>query len=384
MNRVRRQRKKCRFAAVLLLLGMWLSVPRTVLAAQAEEKLMDGLEIEQMQDAVNELLQEETFNIRETLERMVKGEEHFSWKTLKELAVGFLGRNFLADRKTFAQVAFLVFLAALFSNFTSAFEAEQTGEISFYVIYMLLLMLLIHSFTEISREIADSLNGFAVFMKALMPSYFLAVTAASGSARAMVFYEAVLAVIYVIQIILLKVVLPGIHAYVLLQMVNFLHREDLLSKMAELLKTLLEWILNTCTAAVIGMQVIQNMISPAVDALKRGLLEKTASAIPVVGNAIDGVSEVALGTAVLIRNCLGAAGIVILLLLGLPPVIKLGMNTLLYKFLAALVQPVSDSRMAGCLAAVGDGCRMLLKVLLTAELLLLITIAVLAVSFTAR
>ena len=111
------------------------------------------------------------------------------------------------------------------------------------------------------------------------------------------------------------------------------------------------------------------------------MLGKAAAAIPGVGNAIDGVTEVALGTAVLIRNSLGVLGMAVLLLLGLVPLVRLGISTLLYKLLAALVQPVSDKRMTGCLQAMGDGCRLLLRMLFTAELMLLITIAVLTVSF---
>ena len=129
------------------------------------------------------------------------------------------------------------------------------------------------------------------------------------------------------------------------------------------------------------MELIQNMVSPALDSLKRDALGKTAASIPGIGNVINGATEVALGTAVLIRNCLGVMGIVVLVLLGLPPVIKLAMNSLVYKLLAALLQPVSDRRMTGCLSAMGEGCRLLLKVLLTLELLLLITIAILSVSF---
>ena len=112
----------------------------------------------------------------------------------------------------------------------------------------------------------------------------------------------------------------------------------------------------TCIAVVIGMQIIQNMISPAIDTLKRDVIGKTAAAIPGIGNAINGVTEVALGTAVLVRNGLGVIGIIVILCVGLPPVIRLGMTTLLYKLLAAIVQPISDKRMVGALATIGDGC----------------------------
>ena len=38
---------------------------------------------------------------------------------------------------------------------------------------------------------------------------------------------------------------------------------------------ILEWTLHTCVAVLVGMQIIQNMISPAVDSLKRDVIGKT-------------------------------------------------------------------------------------------------------------
>lgn len=347
----------------------------------AEEKLMDDMELEQMQDAVNELLGEESFSLEDALHKILSGEKLFSKEYFISLAKNLLYSNLAAERDTMIHVVLLVLLAALFSNFSNVFNNGQMGEISFYIVYMLLLASLVHSFGTLSIEISEGLTGFVTFMKALMPSYFLAVTAATGSATAMVFYEIVLVLVYVVQVIFLKGVLPGIHIYVLLQLVNFLHSEDFLSKMAELVRAVVEWTMRTCIAVVIGMQIIQNMIGPAIDTLKRDVIGKTAAAIPGIGNAINGVTEVALGTAVLVRNGLGVIGIIVILCVGLPPVIRLGMTTLLYKLLAAVVQPISDKRMVGALATIGDGCMLLLKVLLTMELLFLITIAVLTISF---
>lgn len=348
---------------------------------KSQEALLKGLELGEMQETVNELLGEETFSVRQALEKILAGEEVFTPDFVLETVRGFLYKHLLADREVLFQVVLLVILAALFANFTNVFSGSQAGEASFYIVYMLLLALLIHSFGELSAELSGSLEDLTAFMQALMPSYFLAVTAASGTATAMVFYEMVFGVIYLTQVLLLKAVIPGIQAYVIIELINYLHKEDFLSKLADLLKTILEWAMRTITAVVIGMELIQNMVSPALDSLKRDALGKTAASIPGIGNVINGATEVALGTAVLIRNCLGVMGIVVLVLLGLPPVIKLAMNSLVYKLLAALLQPVSDRRMTGCLSAMGEGCRLLLKVLLTLELLLLITIAILSVSF---
>ncbi len=352
--------------------------------AKMQERLLDSMELEQMQEAVNELLGDETFDLKEIIRKVILGEEDFSIENFWDVAKKILYQQFLPDKKILVQVVLLVLAASLFANFTSMFGKSETEEISFYMVYLFLVTILMKSFGQLSYFISSNLEKFILFMKALLPSYFLAVTAAEGVASAMIFYNVVLAAIYVIQVILLKFVIPGIHLYVLFHMVNYLHKEDILSKMADFFKMLLEWTLHTCVAVLVGMQIIQNMISPAVDSLKRDFIGKTAAAIPGVGNAIDGATEVAIATMVLIRNCIGVIGILVLLFLGLPPVIRLGMTTLIYKLLAAVVQPVSDKRMTGCLSTMGDGCRLLLRVLLTVELLLLLTIAILSISFTSH
>ena len=87
---------------------------------ESQEALLEGLELGKMQEAVNELLGEETFSVREALERILSGEEVFSLDFLLETVRGFLYEHFLADREVLFQVVLLVLLAALFTNFPAA------------------------------------------------------------------------------------------------------------------------------------------------------------------------------------------------------------------------------------------------------------------------
>ncbi len=348
---------------------------------ETRQKLMEDMELGQMQDAVNQILKEDSFSIEEILNQILKGESLFQKETMSKWFKNIVKAQLQREQKAMFQVVLLVLLAAVFSNFTAVFGDGKTGETSFYITYMLLLALLIKSFGSMGVELKELLENFILFLKALMPSYFLAVTASSGSATAMIFYEAVLFLIYVIQVVFLKGIVPAIYVLALVELVNYLHSEDFLSKMAELLQTLIEWSLKSCMAVVLGMQLIQNMIGPAMDSLKRDIIGKTAASIPGIGNAINGVTEVALGTAVIIRNGIGVVGIIILVCIGIRPVIRLALLAFLYKLLAAVVQPVSDKRMTGALSTIGNGYVLFLKVLLCMELLIFITIAILSISF---
>ena len=345
---------------------------------ETRQKLMEDMELGQMQDAVNQSLKEDSFSIEEILNQILKGESLFQKETMSKWFKNIVKAQLQREQKAMFQVVLLVLLAAVFSNFTAVFGDGKTGETSFYITYMLLLALLIKSFGSMGVELKELLENFILFLKALMPSYFLAVTASSGSATAMIFYEAVLFLIYVIQVVFLKGIVPAIYVLALVELVNYLHSEDFLSKMAELLQTLIEWSLKSCMAVVLGMQLIQNMIGPAMDSLKRDIIGKTAASIPGIGNAINGVTEVALGTAVIIRNGIGVVGIIILVCIGIRPVIRLALLAFLYKL------PVSDKRMTGALSTIGNGYVLFLKVLLCMELLIFITIAILSISFIGK
>ena len=351
---------------------------------ETRQKLMEDMELGQMQDAVNQILKEDSFSIEEILNQILKGESLFQKETMSKWFKNIVKAQLQREQKAMFQVVLVVLLAAVFSNFTAVFGDGKTGETSFYITYMLLLALLIKSFGSMGVELKELLENFILFLKALMPSYFLAVTASSGSATAMIFYEAVLFLIYVIQVVFLKGIVPAIYVLALVELVNYLHSEDFLSKMAELLQTLIEWSLKSCMAVVLGMQLIQNMIGPAMDSLKRDIIGKTAASIPGIGNAINGATEVALGTAVIIRNGIGVVGIIILVCIGIRPVIRLALLAFLYKLLAAVVQPVSDKRMTGALSTIGNGYVLFLKVLLCMELLIFITIAILSISFIGK
>lgn len=386
------KRRKIRFILAVFLICLEFGAT-FVLAGQKQreqqeeetrQKLMEDMELGQMQDAVNQILKEDSFSIEEILNQILKGESLFQKETMSKWFKNIVKAQLQREQKAMFQVVLLVLLAAVFSNFTAVFGDGKTGETSFYITYMLLLALLIKSFGSMGVELKELLENFILFLKALMPSYFLAVTASSGSATAMIFYEAVLFLIYVIQVVFLKGIVPAIYVLALVELVNYLHSEDFLSKMAELLQTLIEWSLKSCMAVVLGMQLIQNMIGPAMDSLKRDIIGKTAASIPGIGNAINGVTEVALGTAVIIRNGIGVVGIIILVCIGIRPVIRLALLAFLYKLLAAVVQPVSDKRMTGALSTIGNGYVLFLKVLLCMELLIFITIAILSISFIGK
>lgn len=345
------------------------------------EELIKKMEFDEVQDMLNEMLGEGSFSFSGALKKLVTGEEAFSKEAVQEFLHGLFFSGLSREKTLFFRILLLILLSSIFAGFGEVFDGGQVGEISFYVVYLLLFAMLMDSFSALCVSLHENLSWLSRFMKVLSPAYFLAVAASSGGTTAAVFYEGVLLLVWLIQWILLTVLLPGIHICTVVRFVNNLSREEMLGKLSELLETGINWGLKTLLGLVIGLQVVKNLVAPVMDSLKRSVVGKTAGAIPGVGNAVNAVTELIVTGAVLVRNSLGIVVMLALLLAGAGPVIHYGMLSLSYKFLAAVAQPVSDKRIVGCLSTMGESCGLLLRLLLTVDVLCMLTFIILMVSF---
>lgn len=344
---------------------------------EMQNELLGEMDFEDMQQMIEQILGENQFSVKDAVRNMINGEEPISKETVQEILRSLFFSGIEREKENFFKLLLLILFAAVLANFADVFENSQAGDMSFYVVYLILFMTLMENFSRLSSSLSVRLSWLAEFMKVLSPAYFMAVTASVGASSAVMFYEGVLLIVWAIQWILVNIFLPGVNLCILLKMVNHLSKEEMLGKLAELLEVAVDWGLKTLLGMAVGLQIVRNLVTPVIDSLKRSVVGKTAGAIPGIGNAVNAVTELILTSAVLVRNSLGVVMLLLLVFAGAGPVLHYGSLSLSYRFLAALSQPVSDKRIVGALSTMGEGCALLLKLLLTAEVLCMLVFLIL-------
>ena len=161
---------------------------------------------------------------------------------------------------------------------------------------------------------------------------------------------------------------------------NHLFDEDKLSKLADLLEKLVKLVLKTAFGSVVGMGVVQSLLTPAKDRVAGNILLQGMSSIPGVGNTLGAAGEVILSCGMLIKNSIGVAALVILVFVAVVPVIKIGCFWLMYHVFSAMLQPIADKRITECVSAVARGCDLYLKIILYSMLLFFILISMVRVA----
>lgn len=383
--------RKGRFLFTILLVLIVFGLGTKIVNAE------EGSETDILQDEIQDaLLAEFDFNeIEKNLDRMFPQEKISFSDVFSALMSGNMTETiriflrFLTDqisyefdynRRSLVFVLMTALTAAVFSNFAGAFKSRQISDISFYIMYMLLITLCLTSFRISAEGLEDRLNALVDFMRVLCPSYFLAVAFASGSVTSLFFYNVILFLIYVVELVIVRFLLPVVNIYIMVRVLGNLTGEDFLSEFADLIRKAVSWILKTLLICVVSVNVVQGLLAPAIDAVKRSALTRTAEALPWVGNAVGGVAEVVLGTAVLIKNGIGMAGAVITIAICAVPIFQMLIMAFMYKLAAALVQPVSDKRITTCISGISEGYEIMVKVIFTSGLLFMITIAIVAAS----
>ncbi len=380
---------KIKIFAGIFLLGLSLFLTRATVRAAEDysqdmagmtEDILEQFDFEEIDEELKELFPEQRVGFKETIMEILSGDIMFTSDLLKKLVIEQLTYAIKSCRQNLVHILFLAVMAAVFANFGSIFQSRQISEVSFFVLYLLMIALCLNSFKSVVEWTTGGIESLTSFMKVFCPVYFLAVTIAKGSITAAAFYNLALFLILVVELLIVKLLLPLVHVYMMIKILDFLSPEEYLSKFAELIETAVSWTLKTLLTCIIGLNVMQSLISPAVDTVKRSVVTRGAEAIPGIGDVLGGMTEVVFGTAVLVKNGIGMTGAVICFALCLFPLVQIGCIVLMYKLAAALIQPVSDKRIVGCVESVGEGCRLLMRIIFTSGLLFLLTIVVVSAS----
>lgn len=340
------------------------------------ETYVEELNLQSVQQSVDEMLPQDHLDIRNMVLQLCQGKVPFSLENVWKIMENTLFSEMNKQRTRIVQILILAIAASVFSNFMGAFSENRIQEIAFYMVYLLLLTFLLESFGELSQAAEKTMGNILEFMRLLLPVYLLAASLAAKQLTAVGFYEVTLFLITMVQSLIQYVLLPGINCYVMLAILNNVTRESYLSRMTELLKDVVTWILRSLFALVIGVQTIQKLIFPALDTMKNSIWIKAGGAIPVVGNTLSGVTETILSTAAVLKNAVGAGGMLVLVYICIRPVLRLMLCLLLYKLAGAVIQPVADPRFAECIDKMADAVALLLMTVAVTGVMFFLTIAI--------
>lgn len=339
---------------------------------------MDEISYEQIQELMDQIMGDQSFDFGKYVGSLVRGKTEGSLTDILHTIWNGLCSSMLQDKELILSLLVIALVGALFTNFSKLLQGKQVAQTAFFVIYLLFFSVLGTSFYQISQMAAETMDRLLDFVKVLVPTFMISLSFTQGGAAAGVYYEFTLMMIAVVNWILVKAALPAVNLYFFLQVANQLSQEDMFSKMAELIRDVVRLAVKTMFGLMMGMNVIQGLIVPVTVQVKNMAVTRMGSAIPGVGNTVSSVLQTVLCAGTLVKNAVGVTGLIVVFVLCAVPLLQMVASQLLYQVVAAMIQPISDSRLVQGLSGTVDAIKLLVYIVSVGAMLFITSIAMIS------
>lgn len=257
-------------------------------------------------------------------------------------------------RRLFISVLVLFILVALVSNLMSALKNEGAAKAAKTFFIVCQLVVLINAFHEVLGIVEEAMTRMIEFLKLMIPAYMICIAAAGSGLTALIFYKLLLGFLCLIEGIVAASLTTVVEGYVMLGVVESVWGEERFKGLMDLIKKGLQWVLKMMIVVMSGSSILQVIITPVVDKTNNAVIQKTAGAIPGIGDVIESVSSVTLASAIAVKNSLGVLILVALILLIAAPVIKSFMILLIIRVSGALGSICGEKQMMKCVEYISE------------------------------
>ncbi|MFD0767944.1 stage III sporulation protein AE [Bacillus sp. CGMCC 1.60114] len=284
----------------------------------------------------------------------VKGEKNFS---IKEWIIGllkYLFHELVANGKLLGTLIMLTIFSALLQSLQSAFEKSSVGKIADAVVYMVLIVFALNSFYVVMTYARDTIQTMIDFILALLPILLALIATGGGVVSVSFFHPIIVFLMNTSGMLMNYIVLPLLLLATILSIVSTMSDQYKVTKLSKLLQNASVSIIGIFLTIFLGVLSVQGTATAVAD----GIAVKTAkfvtgNFIPVVGRMFTEAADTVLSASALLKNTIGIVGIVILLLIVAFPAIQIFCIAFIYKFAAAVLQPVGGGTIIQCLDIIG-------------------------------
>lgn len=322
----------------------------------------------EMEELINTMNNQDSMGISEIdiksfIVKTLKGEMKFS---LKGTLVGIGNRLFeeiIVNSKLLAQLIIISVLCGLLNNLTNSLDNNTTGQIAFYACYLVIAGISIKGFIAAMQVGYQAIDNMVSFMQALMPVLLTLLMAVGSITASALFKPIIVASIGITSTIMKDVILPLVLLSAILAIVNNLPTKIHISKLASILKQGCITLIGLILTIFLGIITIEGVLASSTD----GVTLRTARFamdrfIPIVGGFMSEAIDTVFGCSLLIKNAVGVVGLITILTIVTFPMLKIISLIVIYKITAVLIEPISDTKIVGCL---NDMCSSLVIVLAT-------------------
>ncbi|MBA1337012.1 MAG: Stage III sporulation protein AE [Firmicutes bacterium] len=316
---------------------------------------IDRIDMDEMQRVLNSLNEDvQEYMPRLSAKDMIKGLATGKVGISPGQVIAGIGRylfsQVLANINLMAKLIVLSVIYAVLKNIQTSFGSGMVGELAQMSCMLVLIAVAVQSFALAMDVGSRAIDNMVLFMQAFLPA-LLALLAAMGGIVSTALLQPMIAVsIGFFSTMFKNILMPVIFFSAILAIVNNISESFHLSKLSSLIKQGCVAFIGLVLTVFIGIMTIQGVAASTAD----GVTIRTAkfavdNFIPIVGGFLSDAVETIAGCSLVIKNAIGAFGLISLFVIVAFPILKIISLVVIYKVCAAIIEPIAQGQLVKCL-----------------------------------
>ena len=220
-------------------------------------------------------------NISNVFQDVVSG--NIDNKSIFKSAFNKIGINLYEIVNVFINILVIVLIHSLLKSLTDGLENENVSKLVYYVQYILIVTIIMSSFSEILKSISNTIENMTDFIGILIPILTSLMVFTGSITTSGVLEPILLFIIELVSNVIKIFIIPVISLILVLIIVSKISDRVQINKLSKFMKASVVWILGIILTIFVGVISLEGSLTSAVD----GITAKTAKAavstlIPVV------------------------------------------------------------------------------------------------------
>ena len=361
---------------IVLIFILILMIPVKV-QAETEEEIMSSIEekfnigsfISQAEEYTGDFL--DNTNLSDILNEAMQGK--INNQTIYKKIIKILGKEVSSNIKILISILIIVVIHGILKSITDSLENSNVSQIIYFVQYILIVTLIMSNFTEIIKLIKETASNLVGFINVLIPLLLTLMVYTGSITTSTVLEPILLFVSNFIGNIIANILIPVVLIIVVFSVISKITERIQIERISKFLKSSVVWFLGIFLTIFVGIVSLEGTLSSSVD----GITAKTAKAavsslIPVVGKVLGDVVDSVLGCGIILKNAVGAVGVIVIIGICIVPVIKVAVLSIMYSLASSIVEPVADTKIVKLLEEMSGVFKLLLAILCSLSVILII------------
>ena len=317
-------------------------------------------------------------NPKSLIKDLISGRFKFDLKKFLNSLTKLLLKDILQNASLLVNLMLLAILCAILNNIQNSFCSFNN--IAFYVCNVAIISILMKCFNNCVNITKDVVDDIGIFSRSVIPISTSLMLSSGQVMKNNTLKPFLLYAISVIVDLIKKVNLPLIYMATILEIFNNITDKIQISKLGKLLRNMSNFIIGFILTIFIGVITIKGTVANLVDSITG----KTAKYmfgefIPVVGKYLADVADSVLGSLMLIKNVVGIASVLGIVLMCIIPIVKLFSIIIILKIVETTLEPITDKRIVNSVNQVVKAVSAMIGVVFLLSVVTIFSFAILVI-----